>query len=293
MLYVGIDIGGTAIKHGLLDEQGTIIEKSVLPTPPEGGPGILKATVQIVEQYRAAHELAGICISTAGMVDCDKGSIFYAGPTIPNYIGTQFKAVMEERFGLPCEVENDVNCAGLAEYISGAAKGSKVAVCLTVGTGIGGCAIVNGQVLHGCSGSAMEIGYLNMHGKTFETLGATSVLCQKVKERKGAASAEEWDGYHVFEAAKQGDKVCLEAIDEMCDVLGEGIANICYVLNPDTVVLGGGIMAQWELLQPRMEAALKRYLGPALLAPLRLAAAQHQNDAGILGALYHFQTRHQ
>lgn len=286
--YVGIDIGGTAIKYGLLDENGAILEKDSMDTPTqEGGKAILAATMDIVAEYQKRYALSGVCISSAGMVDCEKGEIFYAGPTIPDYAGTRFKEAIEGRFQIPCEIENDVNCAGLAEYRSGAAMGSRVALCLTVGTGIGGCAVLDGKVFHGCSGSALEIGYLNMDGGTFETLGAASVLSRKVAQAKGDAPAE-WNGIRIFEQARGKDPVCVQAIDEMCDVLGKGIANICYVLNPDVVVLGGGIMAQGDFLRPRIEAALKRYLNPVLFEQLRLEFAHHKNDAGMLGAFYHF-----
>lgn len=286
--YVGIDIGGTAIKYGLLDENGAILEKDSMDTPTqEGGKAILAATMDIVAEYQKRYALSGVCISSAGMVDCEKGEIFYAGPTIPDYAGTRFKEAIEGRFQIPCEIENDVNCAGLAEYRSGAAMGSRVALCLTVGTGIGGCAVLDGKVFHGCSGSALEIGYLNMDGGTFETLGAASVLSRKVAQAKGDAPAE-WNGIRIFEQAREKDPVCVQAIDEMCDVLGKGIANICYVLNPDVVVLGGGIMAQGDFLRPRIEAALKRYLNPVLFEQLRLEFAHHKNDAGMLGAFYHF-----
>ena len=171
------------------------------------------------------------------MVDTKKGEIFHAAPLIPDYAGTRFKAVLEERFKIPCEVENDVNCAGLAESVSGAAMGSKSTLMLTIGTGIGGCIILDGEVYRGFSNSACEVGYMHMCGSDFQTLGAASILTKKVADRKGEP-VEHWNGYRIFECADKGDEVCIRAIDEMTDVLGMGIANICYVLNPQTVVLG-------------------------------------------------------
>ncbi len=290
--YAAIDVGGTEIKHGILDETGKILEKAARSTPTgEGGPGILREALCIVEEYQGRHTLSGVCISSAGVVDSRKGEITYAGPTIPNFVGTAYKRTVEERFGLPCEVENDVNCAGLAEYVSGAAKGSKSMICLTVGTGIGGCAIIDGRVLHGASDSAMEIGYLPMDGAEFQELGAASILCRKVSGRKGAGE-KEWDGRRIFQAAKDGDEICIAAIEEMCQVLGRGIASICYVLNPDTVVLGGGVMVQQEYLRPRIDAALKANLRPMVYQALSLKTAEYQNDAGMIGAFYHFRSLH-
>jgi predicted NBD/HSP70 family sugar kinase len=288
---VSIDIGGTAIKYGVIDENGTILVRGKKPTEAsKGGASILQKAVEIVAGYREKYAISGVCISTAGMVDVEKGEIFYSSRLIPNYKGTQFKKVMQEQFGLPCEIENDVNCAGLAETISGAAAGSKITLCLTIGTGIGGCVVIDGEVYHGYSNSACEVGYMHMFDSDFQTLGAASVLSSKVAARKGE-SGDGWNGYRIFNEAKKGDAICCQAIDEMVEVLGRGIANICYVLNPQTVVLGGGIMAQEEYLYPRLRKALDKYLVPTIAEKTTLKMAAHQNDAGMLGAFYNFRNR--
>lgn len=290
--FVSIDIGGTAIKYGMIDENGTILSRNEMKTEAwKGGPSILEKALNIVEDYRKEEEISGICISTAGMVDTVKGEIFYSAPLIPDYAGTKFKETMESRFGVPCEVENDVNCAGLAEYAAGASKGSKVAVMLTIGTGIGGSMIINGEVFHGFSGSACEVGYMHMEGGDFQTLGAASILTKKVAAWKNEPT-DEWNGYHIFEEAKKGDELCNRAIDEMVDVLGKGIANICFVVNPEVVVLGGGIMAQEEFLRDKIESAVKKYLVSSIAEHTTIAFAQHRNDAGMLGAFYHYMQCH-
>lgn len=289
--YVCIDIGGTAIKYGLLDESGRIICRKEMQTEAhKGGPSILAKAVGIVDEFTKTETISGICISTAGMVDTEKGEIFHSAPLIPQYTGTQFKATMEQKFDIPCEVENDVNCAGLAEYMTGASQESKVALMLTVGTGIGGCVVINGEVFHGFSNSACEVGYMHMAGSDFQTLGAASILTRKVSEWK---NEQGWNGYRIFEEAKRGDELCIRAIDEMADVLGQGIANICYVLNPQIVVLGGGIMAQEEYLREKIEHAVEKYLIPSIASHTGIAFAKHRNDAGMLGAFYHFMQRHE
>lgn len=295
--YVSIDIGGTAIKYGIINENGEILKRREMRTEAEkGGPSILKKAVGIVEELKGIEEvgqggISGICISTAGMVDTEKGEIFYAAPLIPNYAGTKFKAVMEETFGIPCEVENDVNCAGLAECISGCARNSSSTLMLTIGTGIGGCIVLDHKVFHGFSNSACEVGYMHMFDSDFQTLGAASILTKKVAERKGEPQ-KVWNGYHIFEEAKAGDEICIQAVAEMVDILGRGIANICYVLNPQTVVLGGGIMAQEEYLKGKIQAAVARYLVPSITRCTTIRFAKHRNDAGMLGAFYHFMEKH-
>lgn len=279
------------MKYGIIDENGNILVRGKQDTEAyKGGVSIVQKAVEIVKQYRTEQLLSGICISTAGMVDVEKGEIFYAAPLIPNYAGTQWKKTMETIFNLPCEVENDVNCAGLAENISGAAKGSRNVLCLTIGTGIGGCILIDHKVFRGYSNSACEIGYMNMDGSDFQTLGAASILSKKVAKAKGGTT-KEWNGYRIFEEAKRGDGICIQAIDEMADVLGRGIANICYVINPQIVVLGGGIMAQEEYLKPRIQRAVERYLIDSIACKTKIRMAEHQNDAGMLGAFYHFLIR--
>lgn len=288
--YISIDIGGTAIKYGIICENAEIILKETLRTEAwKGGPAILKKVIGIVEHLieQTKGKISGICISTAGMVDTKSGSIFYSAPLIPDYAGMEFKKTLEDKFHIPCEVENDVNCAGLAEYQSGVAKGSHVAVMLTIGTGIGGCIILDGKIFHGFSNSACEVGYMHLDGGEFQDLGAASILTKKVAKRK-QESESDWNGYHIFESAKQGDETCIQAIDEMADVLGKGISNICYVLNPEIVVLGGGIMAQEEFLGDRIKQAVKKYLVSSIEVNTTIAFAKHQNNAGMLGAFYHF-----
>lgn len=290
--YVSIDIGGTSIKHGILDENIKFITSGEVATEAQkGGKNILEKVINIVSKYKKEYTLSGICISTAGMVDCEKGEIIHASDLIPNYTGTQIKKTLEDIFSIPCEVENDVNCAGLAEYFSGSAKGSSISLCLTIGTGIGGSIIINDKVFHGFSGSACEVGYMNMFKGKFEDLGATSILVKKVAKLKNC-SENHIDGKLIFEMAKNNDKDCIKAIDEMVDVLGMGIANICYVINPEVVVLGGGIMAQKDYLYDKIRLSLDKYLIPTISSKTKLEFAKNQNKAGMLGAYYNFISIH-
>ncbi|MDO5755753.1 MAG: ROK family protein [Tissierellia bacterium] len=287
--YITIDIGGTTIKHGVLREDLGFIEEGEQPTLAleEGGPGILRKLKNILSHYVKDYHPAGICISTAGIVDSKLGRIQYASPLIPDYTGIEMKDYLEEIFDLPCEMENDVNCAALAEYHAGAAKGSQVALCLTIGTGIGGAVIINGEIFKGASGSGCEVGYLHLPGGSFQKQGATSALVRKVANLKNK-SLEEVDGRKIFQWAKEKDPIAVQAIDEMCQVLGMGIANISYVLNPDIVVLGGGIMAQKSYLEPLIRHSMEEYLIRPIAVNTRLAFAQNENRAGMLGAYFHF-----
>lgn len=291
--YITIDIGGTEIKYGILNEKEEFLCQYKTKTEAsKGGKAILKKVLGIVEELCEKNnsvddEIKGVCISTAGMVDVNTGAIFYSAPLIPEYVGINYKKTIEETFNIPCEVENDVNCAGLAESVSGASKGSKISLMLTIGTGIGGSIVMDGKVFRGFSGSACEVGYMHMAGGDFQTLGAASILTRKVSEWKNEPQ-DEWNGYRIFEEAKKGDVLCNKAIDEMTQVLGQGIANICYVLNPEVVVLGGGIMAQEEFLRDKIEASMEKYLVTGIFKHTKLSFAKYRNNAGMLGAYYHF-----
>ncbi len=303
--YICIDVGGTSIKYGLLNEKAEFLMTGETATDAlAGGPAIMEKIYRIIDEVKSGEalngqisgEIAGICISTAGMVDEKAGTILHAAPhLIPDYTGMRVKELIEEKFHLPCEVENDVNCAGLAEAHFGAARDAGISLCLTIGTGIGGAIVIDKKVFHGYSGSACEVGYMHMMGSTFQEIGASRILTRRVLQRKAEREpklAEKINGKWIFEHAKAGDPDCVEAIDEMTDALGMGIANICYVLNPQVVVLGGGIMAQKEYLYGRIRKAMDRYLIPAVSEHTRLAFAENQNQAGMLGAWCHFMSRH-
>ena len=248
------------------------------------------AKVEHKAETRAESLLAGICISTAGMVDEIKGEIIHAGPQIPEYKGCKWKEEIERRFSIPCEVENDVKCAGLGEYSFGSGKGTSSMLCLTIGTGIGGSFILNGEVYHGTSHSAMEIGYMQIPGGMFQRMASTSALVKRVASRKGEPE-ELWNGKRIFEEVAKEDKICLEELDRLCDALSIGLSNLCYAFNPECIVLGGGIMEQKDILLPKIWGHLQEHLVPIVAENTRLLAASLGNRAGLLGAYVHFHNR--
>lgn len=290
--YLCIDIGGTSIKYGIYDEKNGFLTDGSVPTNArQGGPALMRYVIGLAGRLLAAYDsVCGICISTAGMVDCGAGTISYASSLIPDYTGTPVRRLMEDAFGLPCEVENDVNCAGLAEYHCGAARHASSCLCLTVGTGIGGAFLQNGTILRGFSGSGCEVGYMRLPGGEFQELASATALVRYASSKK-AVPPSSLSGKKIFELAKGGDADCMEAIDRMASFLGMGIANLCYVLNPEIVVLGGGIMVQKDVLYGKIKASLDSCLLPSIARYTTLTFAQNQNRAGMLGAYYHFRTR--
>lgn len=289
--YVCIDIGGTFLKHGLADGEGNLLEKGILPTEirEKGVSGLLEKMQGIVENYGTNCKISGIALASPGIVDAERGDIVFAGSNFPGYTGTRLKWEMETRCHLPCEVENDVNAAGLGELWLGAGKGAASLVCVAVGTGIGGCVILDGKLLRGSANCAGEIGFLAMgDGRTLEESCSTAGLVRNVAAFRGVGP-ETLDGERIFADAREGRQDAVQAIDAMVEGLAMGLSNICCLLNPQRILLSGGIMAQEAYLRPRLEEALRRKL---VIAPLRetteLVFARLGNDAGMIGALYHF-----
>lgn len=284
--YCCIDIGGTMIKHGVVNQEGQIISQDTQPTHAHlGGLNILDKVISIIKKYSEGYDLVGVGISTAGIVDHISGTILHSGPQIPNYTGIAFKNEIENQLKLPCEVENDVNCAGLAEVISGSAKDSLITLTLTIGTGIGGCLLFGNKIFHGFSNSACEIGYMDMCGQEFQQRGSATTMVKKVSLWHQDDEST-WNGQRIFEEAQVGNELCIKGIEEMIDSVTTGIATICYVINPETVVLGGGIMSQKNYLESKFQQSLSKKLIPQIAKKTNLVFAHHKNNAGILGAFY-------
>lgn len=291
--FACIDIGGTAIKYGILNEDGSVVQKNETETQAyKGGEALAEKVEDLVRQMIEQDEnIAGIAISTAGVVDSEKGCIIHASDAIPNYIGINYKERLEKKFARPTEVENDVNCAGLAEAQNGKGKDAASMLMLTIGTGIGGCFIEEGKLLHGNCFSACEVGYIPINGIPFQDIGSTSALVNNVAKKKNEPLSL-WNGKKIFACADQGDPDCIQAIKNMCDVLGQGMALISFVLNPEVIVLGGGIMAQGEKMRQDLEDAFAVHTIPLIAKNTRIEFAQHANDAGMKGALANFLKKH-
>lgn len=286
--YICIDIGGTAIKYGLADSRGSFLDKNFVATEAKlyGGAGIVDKVRRIIRNYIKDRKIGGIGISTPGIIDAKAGIVVYVMPqSIPNYSNTPLKSIVESEFGLKCTVENDVNCAALGEMWLGAGKGKSSLFAMTVGTSIGGCAVYGGKVIHGAGNSAGEIAYMKIPGGSMHELATTTRLIKDVAEAKSLKESD-LNGEMIFDWAKQGDIVSQNAIANLVYHLADGIVNITAVLNPEMVILGGGIMAQKEYLQPLVNAAVKERLAPDVFASMQIEFAKLQNDAGMIGALY-------
>ncbi|WP_262315855.1 ROK family protein [Lacticaseibacillus parakribbianus] len=282
MSYLCIDIGGTAIKWARFARDGSPVteRQEVLTRKTATSNQILEQVVRLVQAERASGPIEGVAISSAGVVDAEAGVIRSAGPTIPGYAGTDFKAAITGGLGLPCAVENDVNCMALAEA-------SQVAVrnvfALTIGTGIGGAVVLN-QRLYTGKGSAGEIGYLPLFdGRTYQEAGCTQALVDLVNattEREVATGRDvaAWFGCDAGVAL---------ATTTWLGRIAKGIVTINYIVDPDLFIVGGGIMESNPALVTELEDLANAAMEPSFTKPIVIRRAALGNSAGMIGALRH------
>lgn len=294
-LYVLIDIGGTAIKHGIATLDGTLLERAEMPTEAKekGGPGIVEKVKRICEEALEKHHdtIKGVSISTAGMVDPDRGEIVYSLPdAIPDYIGVNYKEIISRTFGLPCEVENDVNCAALGEMWLGGGRGCTSVFCMTIGTSIGGAMINDGKLVSGASNSAGEIAYMRVPGGMLHELCSTTYLV-KYYAQLANEDLSKVNGIRIFDEAEKGGETAIKAINELVEHLTDAMTNVVSVQNPQAVILGGGIMARESYLRPLIEKSFKSKVRDIVYQATRIEFAKLKNDAGMLGGFYNYKQR--
>lgn len=290
-MILTLDIGGTQIKTGLINSEGQLIEKSKHDTNVKSENfNMLDRISKIINKKIEEYDIEGIAISTAGVVDFNNGKIVFANKNIPNYTGTEISKYIYEKYGLSSTVENDVNCALLGELSLEKYSEIKSAVMFTIGTGVGGSIAINGEIIRGATFSAGEVGYTIQNGKNIEDIASTTSLVKNVKDR---IKKEDINGLWIFEQAKRGDKVCVEEIDNLLDNIAILINNVVSIINPDVIILGGGIMEQEEYISPILEDKLKNILKNELVKnSLKIEFAKLGNDAGMMGAYRQFKKRY-
>lgn len=287
--YLCVDIGGTSIKYALFDEAGKRIGNvyTAATIIYENTTNIVDTLEKIVQEMMGSNVLSGICICSAGVVDNNHGKIDYAGYTIPGYTGTDLKGSIETKFGIRCEVENDVNAACLGEYWLGSGANKTSVLCLAIGTGIGGAVMLDGKLWHGFSNTACEVGYMKLSTGRFQDIASTTALIAAVSKVKEMNPAD-LNGKKIMQWAKTGDLETMEVLKKWVANLTEGIANLIYAYNPSTIILGGGIMEERTFFQPLLTQALTKQLIDPLFDKASIEFAHLGNEAGMIGALYHF-----
>lgn len=282
MAVLCLDIGGTEVKAML---KGSDFEKDLPNFPSKAGtnaPSIKDDVLSLVDKLKNDYDIEGIAISTAGMVDYKTGIIAGHGPTFKNYKGFDWKKEIREELNIPAVVENDVKSAAMGELTFGAGKGASSAFVLTVGTGIGGALILDGKLYRGASGHAGEIGYMPFETDKFEALGSTSALSQKALRLFPEKNLK--NGKEIFAAIDRGDIDAIKLVDDMTNILARGIANIMLIVNPEMILIGGGISEQKEKFLDPIIAKIKGYVPENIFSSTEIKATELGNKSGLYGA---------
>ncbi|MBO8176793.1 MAG: ROK family glucokinase [Bacillus sp. (in: Bacteria)] len=308
---VGVDLGGTTTKIAFLNWYGEIVHKWEIPTDvSDKGKHIIvhiaKSIDTMLAQLGHSKEmLLGIGLGAPGPVDVSRGIIFGAVN-----LGWEneypLKDMLELETGLPVIAENDANCAALGEMWKGAGDGAKELVCVTLGTGVGGGIISNGHIVHGVNGAAGEIGHITVIpqggalcncGKTgcLETVASATGLVRMTKELLAKEdtpsslrqkSLDKLTAKDVFDAAKVGDELAEKAVDQLAFYLGLALANLGNSLNPEYIVIGGGVSKAGNMLLEAINSYFDQFAFPTVRTSTKLALATLGNDAGVIGAAW-------
>jgi glucokinase len=271
---LGIDIGGTTIKAGLVSSSGKIISKLNIPTG-TGFDNILKNICSVINHFNKKYNAIGIGIP--GVVD--KGVVKYS-PNLP-FKNFYIKKILEKKFNKPVFVDNDANCFVLGEALYGAGKGNYCVVGLTLGTGIGGGIVINKKIFHG-KGGASEPGHItiNFNGP-LSRCGNKGCLETYVSKRGIIKESKNIDPRELFILARKGNKKAVKIWNKIGFYLGLGITNIANVLDPNIVVIGGNIANAWLFFSPSMKETIKKH---AFIKGTKVVKSKLGENAAILGA---------
>lgn len=276
------DIGGTQIKSMIKNENEEIELLNIKSRAKDGALLVKDDIFASIHQLKEKYEIHGIAISTAGMVDPKTQTIAYANDNFKDYIGFDWKKLIEDEFKLNAVVENDVKSAALGEYYYGAGKGYDSMFALTVGTGIGGALIIDGQIYRGASGQAGEIGYLPMKDNIFEKISSTTALINRAKDLYPEKNYS--NGIEIFEAIDKNEPEAIELIDHMTENLARGIANIMLIVSPSIILIGGGISEQKDKFLDPIRQKVKNLLPENVYNSTTITNTNLGNKSGLYGA---------
>ncbi|QJC53521.1 ROK family protein [Paenibacillus albicereus] len=298
-LAVGVDVGGTKILAGLISEAGEVLRRMELPTR-AGEADPCARIVEAIESLGAEGALPpvrGIGVGTAGQVEWRSGSIRHSSALLPGYTGTPLRQLLEDRFGLPALVDNDVNALAVAELRLGAGRGCRDFICVALGTGVGGAVVSGGRLMRGAWGGAGELGHLSVdrHGPRcicgsrgcLELYASGTGIAAGLKRRLEAAGlpADGADARAAVSGWLAGDDVhAASAVEDALDALGAAAASLAHALNPQRILIGGGVADAGEPFFAALQARFREHAMPSLAAGVELLPAVRGRDSGLIGA---------
>lgn len=281
---IGIDLGGTAIKLGCFLENGTCLETITLPTPQPASPEpVVNAIVRGVKQLSLNYSCGAIGLGMPGPTNKVR-RIARKSINLPGWENVPVADWLESQTGLPTVLENDANCAAMAEAWQGAAREFSDFILLTLGTGVGGGIFLNGKLFTGRDGAAGELGLITLNPDGYPCRSGNQGSLEQyasigsIIRRMGKEPAE------VGRLAEMGDPAALEFWQDYGRVLGSGLASLVYVLTPEAIIIGGGISASCQFFLPSAFKEIKRRVVSPSRVNLQLLPAQLGNRAGMIGA---------
>lgn len=286
MSLLVMDIGGSSVKFAVWEKE-QLVDKGSFVTP-KNWDEMKQEMVQLKGKIDAKYTIDGVAFSAPGAVNQSKGVIEGAS-AVPYIHHFPVFFELEELFGCPVSMENDANCAGLAEVWRGAAKGLQNVLFVVIGSGIGGAVIVDGKVRHGKHLFGGEFGYMLLkEDKTFSDLGTAVNMAKRYSKRMELET--ELSGKEVFELAEQGDEIAKEEVETFYHYLAIGIYNLQYSFDPEKIIIGGGVSSKEGLLD-ELNVHLAKVVASAKIAPFipEVAICEFQNDANLIGAVYNYE----
>lgn len=288
MYILAFDIGGTSVKYGILDRKGKIYEKGKFKTPQNDFDKLLEGIVEVKTKFQNKYEIEGLAISAPGIVDDVSGVIggFTAVPCIHNF---DIKARLRKATGFEnVRIENDANCAALAEVWLGAARDYKDVMFVILGSGIGGAVIKDKKIHKGAHLQGGEFGYavVSEDCQILSNVASPVNMAKKIAERKGIA---EIDCEQVYKMAEAGDAIAIEEIEKFYFNIAIELYNLQYVYDPEVIVIGGGISARDDLIEG-IEKAMDKVMEKVKIAKVRpeIKKCEFLNDANLIGAVYNY-----
>jgi len=298
---IGVDIGATKMLAGIVREDGVVLHRIRVNTPAHDGAQVVRTLVTLLAELQTCEvlktiSLAGVGIGTAGQVDFVNGCVLSGTPNILNWANVELRKTLQPITGLPVWVDNDVNVQLLAEASLGVAVAKRHVVMLSLGTGIGGAAMMNGELLHGSWGGAAEFGHMTVDFQgplcncgargCLELFASGAGIAAQMAQRLGLVEgqAKELTGEMVFRKAKQGDVLANEVLDQAIAALTAASVNLAHSFNPEMIVFAGGIMAEGNGALDRVRQAFAIHGISSLLGTVTLANARFGSDAGLVGA---------
>ncbi|GIO87454.1 glucokinase [Paenibacillus faecis] len=305
-IYIGVDLGGTAIKVGICNEEGQLLHTYEGPTESDKGGEAIVSNIEryvrlIVEESPFEWEqVAGVGAGVAGFTNVRDGIIILA----PNVGLKDFpiRELLEKRLGKPIKIDNDANVAALGEAWGGAGKGVDNCVCYTLGTGVGGGIIIEGKIYQGFSGLAGELGHMHVvpdleaiqcgcgQMGCLETVSSATGIIRMAKdavargERTSLSLVENIMAKDVFDAAKAGDELAVRIVSRAAFYLGKSLASVAVVLNPELFIIGGGVSKAGDILFNEIRSVFAKHAPEPVQKGVQIVPATLGNDAGMVGA---------